>query len=193
MKTKQKRTKLSDAEQQMIMATASDLYVSMKKMIDSIVNKFKNFSNANDWCDYQQEAFLACYDAALRHSPYRTREESDTSSTEDADGMDNDGLSKMKLETFTYWFLLKKLSKLAKNGEEIVYHILKDNDFVKTLNNNQYRKLKKSLEEGGYTVRSARTTLTFSELASEKDGKVVDFIPAAIGSMDEGFESTMWG
>lgn len=172
---------LSDVMKKSAMLIAHETWQNMHKRIDSIIKICMGFNNnVYEWNDYRSEAFIACYDAILSHSAFRPRNPN-SKFTPPPDMIDDiDGITRMKIETYAYWYIYKRLFAMA-HCEEINYHVHRTNgEYIQTLSNNEYRKRKKSLEQQGCMVRSTRTTYRFSELSSEKDGKIREYSPVFI-------------
>ena len=167
------------------------LYESMVKQIDRLANRCKCFSNINEIGDYAQEAYIACSDATLRYSRYHKRkpdpqyvpteitDEEIAEASKLWDITNDEALSIMRMETYAHWYISKRLFRLA-TAEGIEYEIRdKDNNYITTMNNNEYRKNKKALTDKGCKANSYRPTKHFCELSSKTDnGGIREFEPA---------------
>ncbi len=145
---------------------AAVLLGQMKRQVDSVTSKVVKYNAAYEWEDYHQEAYLAVYDAVLRFSPLHAVTDRESQRT-----------SQMQKQTFAQWFVQKRLFKMA-DLKEICFNVYDGNTCIEILTNSEYRKRKKELESKGYTIRSTRNTYHFSELASNKEGKIIEFDPA---------------
>jgi len=76
---------------------------------------------------------------------------------------------RMKSSTFFYWHIQTALYQMADTGE-ITFDIFKDDTYMYSLDNKEFRKQKKTLEKKGYTWKSRllRESLYFDEDGEER-------------------------
>lgn len=160
-----------------IMEQSNALFIEMSPLINHLIRKYIRFNNVCEWDDYKNEALVGCVDAVIK---FRTDYVSKS-------GNQNSKITRMKRQTFAYWFILKRLARIS-GADEYHYHLFdQDGFFCTTLSNTDYRKNKKKYEQKGFTARSIRSTLTFSELSSERgDGKSIEFVPCHDQNIYEG-------
>ena len=121
------------------------LFIKLQPQIKKIINGIINYNIYTEE-DYMQEAFLACLQA---EKTYRR--------------IKNKNSVKMQLPVFAYWFIQKKLYKMADTGE-VAYDIYSpDGEFVETLRNGQFRKNRKALIQQGYKINSVKLTLEYED------------------------------
>lgn len=164
------------------------LWTKMKRAIDSIIKNCIGFRNGSQWEDYENEAYLAVYDAVIRYFVGHKRRENveyDLPECLDITPAELVRMSTMTEQVYAHWYVSKRLYKVA--GEaEIEWNVSKDDIYVETVNNAEYRKKKKFYEQNGYKALSSRKTYSFSELATDRNGRVVEFDPA------ENIEEAVW-
>jgi hypothetical protein len=84
----------------------------------------------------------------------------------------------MKLDVFAYWYIQKRLYKMADRDEVIFYVYNRHGEFERTMRNAEYRKSKKELTENGCTVRSANIFKQLDYFTEEDEdyGNRMDFV-----------------
>jgi len=117
-----------------------ELFTKLQPQIKKIINGIIDY-NIYTKEDYMQEAFLACLQAEKTYKRIK-----------------NKNRVKMQLPVFAYWFIQKKLYKMADTGEVVFEIYSPDGEFIETLKNGQFRKKKKELEKQGFKIRSNRIT-----------------------------------
>jgi len=155
-------------------AIGYELFILMQREIDALSNKISGFGRAYERSDYRGEAYLACLEAAAKFCRHHIRK------TDDPDApVDYRSISKMQKKVYTYLHIKKKLYHMA-DVHEVDFDIYdKDERYIKRLSNTDYRKERKILKQQNCIVKSVRTTHSFSELTSVRDGKVTEYDPVA--------------
>jgi hypothetical protein len=84
----------------------------------------------------------------------------------------------MKLDVFAYWYIQKRLFRMADRDEVIFYVYNRHGEFERAIRNTEYRKAKKKLTEDGCTVKSANIfkQLDYFTEDDEEHGDRTDFI-----------------
>ncbi|MEI6153884.1 MAG: hypothetical protein WCQ90_07340 [Deltaproteobacteria bacterium] len=137
-------TETENARKSEIAEIVCKLWTKMRPQIEKLAKKVGGFSTYLEHDDYLNQAYIACYDAIEMY--------------------DETKAGKMKLKTFTFWYVQKHLYKMVeKGGGEVVYIARSPKGETKILNNSQYRKTKRKLELEGYVFTSERTVSPFAE------------------------------
>lgn len=84
----------------------------------------------------------------------------------------------MKLDVFAYWYIQKRLFRMADRDEVIFYVYNRHGEFERAIRNTEYRKTKKKLTADGCTVKSANIfkQLDYFTEVDEEHGNRTDFI-----------------
>jgi hypothetical protein len=199
------RIKKSELKTKAEMARAEKIYDKLQDSIHRIIDKIISFNSSCDREDYMHEAFLACVEAVRKYSSMRTTKINSTYSKEFIDmisdlrknrklvwmieGENKDGLRvstcknepKMKPEVFAYWLIEKKLFRVAARSNEVVFNIYNEHgEYERTVGNSEYRKIKKTLEKEGRTVKSDNIfrDISFSNNDEEENGTSHEVIDA---------------
>jgi hypothetical protein len=187
------------------MGKAMDIWINLQDSIHRLIDKIISFNSSYDREDYLQEAFMACVKAVGKYSKMRNAKIETTYSKEFIDmasdlrknrkliwmieGENGDGLRvstcrnepKMKPEVFAYWYIEKMLFRVAAGSNEVIFHIYDENgEHERTINNSEFRKIKKKLEKEGCTVKSDNIfrDIAFFNDADEENGTSHEFIDA---------------
>lgn len=179
-----------DADRRVFIEVANEVWMSIQRQIHTIVDVLEQTNPVvRERKDYLNEAFAACWEAVLKYRFLHSRKENvDYEIPEFDDPIELINCTKMKLETFAHWFVSKKLQNMGRQDEVQINIRDKNNTFIDQMSNTEYRKKKRSLEEKGYTAQSTRSTIRFSELSTERDGKSIPYDPADV-SYDPWVES----
>ena len=187
------------------MDKAMDIWLKLQDSTHRLIDKIISFNPSYDREDYMQEAFLGCVTAVGKYSRMRKAKIETTYSKEFIDmtsdlrknrklvwmieGENGDGLRvstcknepKMKPEVFAYWYIAKILFRVAAGSNEVVFHIYNEHgEHERTVNNSEFRKIKKKLEKEGCTVTSDNIfrDIAFFNDADEENGTSHEFIDA---------------
>ena len=165
---------------------ALELQDKMEKKIGKIIRSVIGYNRAYEEEDYRQEAYAACFDAELKYRKFK-KVISNSCQSFDADIRSFlniiGGSTKMKKETFCFWFLQKRLYKMADLGE-VLWDIFGDNgNYVETLTNKEFRQIKKSLDQKRYRYVSQSAIVDMTSPDPEKTKDIDDF----------GSECRIWG
>lgn len=185
------------------MDKAMEIWQNLQSSIHRLIDKIISFNSSHDREDYMQEAFLACVKAVDKYSRMRKAKIDTTYSKEFIDmtsdlrknrklvwmieGENGNGLRistcknepKMKPEVFAYWYIAKILFRVAAGSNEVVFHIYNENgEHERTVNNSEFRKIKKRLEKEGYKVKSDNIfrDIAFFNDTDEENGTSYEFI-----------------
>lgn len=144
-----------DASLEEIGQKAYELYMSMEKKINKIISKVLNYNKASEFDDYKSEAYAACHEAVLLYNAYlKTKDYSSISLiNEEIEEFQRltKSTTKMKLETFSYWYIMKKIYSEADCGL-VRWHIFDSDGILKNdLSEQEWRKHKKKLLAEGFT------------------------------------------
>ena len=166
------------------------LYSEMKDNIEKIVSKVKNFNRAYEPADYFQEAYSACIQAQTDYCKYMKtgRTTTDTQVQEDlAEYLSLiNGSTRMKLSTYAYWLVQKKVYNLADCNEIQWYIYDKEGVFKGTMLEKEFRKNKERLRLTGHTFTPGAMFVTIKTYDEEdRDaGELGDSRMLGFGSED---------
>jgi|GEM_PF-823447 len=152
---------------------AMEVYEEVRCFIKKIIRNIKNYNTCYEEEDYEQEAYLAVVLAVTKYNEFRKFGTISIDSSEDVEAFQE--LKKnpaMKLQTFTYWFLQKKLYKMADTGE--VKFLVGNNGDEIILSSEEYHKNRKKHKK----AKSFRIKYNFSELSFDNtDGTEKELEP----------------
>lgn len=195
--------RINDIDSSNDMDRAMDIWLNLRDSIHRLIDKIISFNSSYGRDDYIQEAFLACVKAVGNYSRMRKAKIETTYSKEFIDmasdlrknrklvwmieGENGDGLRvstcknepKMKPEVFAYWYIEKILFRVASGSKEVVFHIYNEHgEYERTVNNSEFRKIKKKLEKEGFTVKSDNIfrDISFFNDVDEDSGTSHEFI-----------------
>jgi|SRR5208337_1881181 len=147
------------------------LYSDMKDKIEKMVDKVKNFNRAYEPADYYQEAYSACIQAETDYCKYMKTDQmaADTEVQEDlAEYLSLiNGSTKMKLSTYAYWLVQKKVYNLADCNEIQWYIYDKEGVFKGTMLEKEFRKHRKRLRLTGHTFTPEMACVTIKTYDDE--------------------------
>lgn len=132
-----------------------ELYTSIEGNINKIINKVLNYNNVLEFDDYKSIAYIACRDAILSYNAYLGTKDYSSISLVNEEVEEFQRLMKsttrMKLETFAYWYVMKRIYSEADCG--IVRWRVFDSDGILKfdLSEQEWRKRKKKLLAEGFT------------------------------------------
>ena len=143
------------------------LWGKMQPSIKKIIKKVLGYNSSYEFDDYLNEAYVACIEAL---SKYRN-------GNNDADyRLLNATLSGkyMKEETFAFWFIEKRIYKMADVGEVTWAMYDPYGNYIDTIPNGEYRRIKRDKEDKGYAFVSKRITLNINNNYNDNDKEETD-------------------
>jgi len=144
------------------------LWEKMQPSIKKIVQKVLGYNGSYELNDYLNESYIACVEALTK---YRN-------GNNDADyrlhsaTLGNNG--SMKAETFAFWFIEKRIHKMADTGEVAWEVYDSSGNYKNTVFNGEYRRIKKNKEDKGYTFVSKRMTVSTNGNYGDSDNEEID-------------------
>lgn len=169
-----------DADRREFIGDANKIWMQIQKQIHTIIDVLVETNPVvRSREDYLNDSLLACWEAVLKYRRLHSRKENvDYEIPEFDDPIELMNCSKMKKTTFAHWFVSKRLQNMGKSDEVQINIRDRNNTVIDQMSNSEYRKKKRSLEKKGYTAQSCRSTIRFSELATERDGRSIPYDPA---------------
>lgn len=135
-------------------------FEEMKFIISKIINQIKNYNRACEESDYWSEAFLAIQQGVIKYNKFRNFSV-DFNEQEDFEIyllLQNN--PSMKFQTFAYWYLQKRLYKLADMGD-VEFVVEMDGKEI-AISSEEYHKNRKKYNGD---VKSVQKVYSFTELA----------------------------
>lgn len=163
-------------DQKEIAQEATEIYIEMLPEIDAIINKMMGFTHIHEREDYRHQAWEAIRKGLLRYSPLYIATNRDKYL--ESGKQHWSGETVMTRKTYSQYYVRKELGKMA-DTKEVEYKIFsRRGEYITTLTNSEYRKKKQDIRAKGYSVRSFRTTLCFTDMAFKRmDGRDSEFEP----------------
>ena len=136
------------------MFDASDIFKVLLPQIREIIKKVEGFNDCYTADDYLQEAYLACLQAKKAYQRTKTG-----------------ARTKMQFPVFCQWYITKRLCRMADTGEVAYQIYTRDGEYMETLYNGEFRKVKKEYEKDGCRFRSVRVV---EDLFRNWDGREIE-------------------
>lgn len=148
---------------------AYEVWQTLQKQINRLIEKIVHFNVCYSYEDYCQEAFIACIEAVQRYDTYIRKTpipQPDTDSTKngwirfnnrntDTCELGVNTKTVMRLDVFAYWYLQKRLYRMA-DMDEVIYNVYDEQgNFKTTVSNSEYRKIKSMIKSKGFSVSSS--------------------------------------
>jgi DNA-directed RNA polymerase specialized sigma subunit len=130
---------------------ALELWKKMQGQIRKEINKVILFNTCLEVEDYFSEAFIACRKAVEKYQ--------------------STGRGGMQLKVFAHWYVMKAIHRAADMKEVVFLMYSPKGEYVKTVTNGEYRKLKKELGGQGYKFRSTKIVTDESEIDNKTNSK----------------------
>ena len=128
---------------------ALELWKKMQGQIRKEINKIILFNSCFEVEDYLSEAFIACRKAVEKYQ--------------------SNGRGNMQLKVFAQWYVMKALHRAADTREVAFLMYSPKDEFIKTVTNGEYRKLKRELGCKGYKFRSTKIVESKTEINDTKE------------------------
>ena len=142
---------------------AYEVWKILQKQIHKIISKIINFNSSYEFEDYLQEAFIACHKAVCYYNYFKENSENHRKKHIAR----RHGRSKllvingkhlkmtdMRIDVYAYWYVQKRLYKIADSGEVLFEIYSPDDSYIKTVSNSEYRRSRKKLQEEGCRFNS---------------------------------------
>jgi hypothetical protein len=137
---------------------AYDVWRSLQKQINKIISKIINFNSSYEFEDYLQEAYIACHKAVCNYNFFKESSESYRNNKSSEKFIVINGIrlkmTNMRIDVYAYWYVQKRLYKIADSGEVLFEIYSQDDKYIKTVSNSEYRRSRKKLQGEGCRFNS---------------------------------------
>ncbi len=139
----------------------------MKFIINKIINQIKRYNRVCEEEDYWEEAYIAIHTGVIKYNKFRkfSVEFDEQEDFEIFQLLQNN--PSMKFETFAYWYLQKRLYRLADMGD-VEFVVENENGEKTMITAEEYHKNRKKYNG---SARSVQKVYSFSELSCLNGGE----------------------
>jgi len=163
---------------------AYDVWRSLHKQINKIISKIINFNSSYEFEDYLQEAYIACHKAVCNYNFFKEGSKNYRNNKQAEKFIVIDGtrlrITNMRIDVYAYWYVQKRLYKIADSGEVLFEIYSPDDRYIKTISNSQYRRNRKKLKHEGCKFNSVNIIkdVEFFEEDKKNNGGLQDVVDA---------------
>ncbi len=150
----------------------NNIFTVLLPQIREIIKKVEGFNDCYTTEDYLQEAYLACLQAKKAYQRTKT-----------GGGLQH--RTKMQFPVFCQWYITKRLFRMADTGDVAYQIYTQDGEYLKTLYNGEFRKMKKKYEKDGCSFKSVRVV---EDLFRNWDGKEIEIQIEGDSNGDSAYE-----